>query len=268
MASGHLFDLSGRVALVTGGNSGLGLGFAEGIARCGGDVVIWGRRLDANARAAETLAGFGARVHHQSVDVSDEAAVIAGFAEAVEVMGRVDCVVANAGVFTTGERYHELPAAHWHKVLAIDLHGAHFTLQAGIRHMLARKEAGDPGGSLLVCGSLTSRYGVPRSESYAAAKGALASIVRCIAAEYGNDGIRANIVLPGFIRTDAYRRDAKTGASTADQFTAVLEERTPIPRWGYPADFRGVAAYLMSDAAGFHTGDVITIDGGWSSSVF
>jgi NAD(P)-dependent dehydrogenase (short-subunit alcohol dehydrogenase family) len=222
-------------------------------------VVVWGRRADANARAAEHLASFGVRVHHRAVDVTDEGAVSAGFADAVEVMGRLDCVVANAGIMTTGERYHEMPAASWHKVLAINLHGAHYTLQAGIRHMLARKEAGDPGGSLLVNGSLTTRYGVPRSENYAAAKGALASVVRCIAAEYGRDGIRANIVLPGFIRTNAF---------SGDQFTKILEERAPIPRWGYPADFAGIAAYLMSDAASYHTGDLITIDGGWSSSVF
>jgi NAD(P)-dependent dehydrogenase (short-subunit alcohol dehydrogenase family) len=260
MASASLFDLSGRVALVTGGNGGLGLGFAEGIARCGGAVVIWGRREDANARAAEHLATFGGRVHHRAVDVSDQAAVDDGFADAVEVMGRVDSVVVNAGVFTTGERYHEMPAASWDKVLAVNLHGAHYTLQAGIRHMLARKAAGDPGGSLLACGSLLTQFGVARSQNYAAAKGALASVVRCIATEYGRDGIRANIVLPGFVLTDAWGKDAK--------FTEILEERTPIPRWGRPADFAGIAAYLMSDAASFHTGDLITIDGGWSSSVF
>jgi NAD(P)-dependent dehydrogenase (short-subunit alcohol dehydrogenase family) len=132
-------------------------------------------------------------------------------------------------------------------------------MQAGIRHMLARKEAGDPGGSLLACGSLLTRFGVARAAHYAAAKGALASVVQCIAAEYGGDGIRANIVLPGFIQSNSF---------SDDRFTKMLEERTPIPRWGRPADLRGIAAYLMSDAASFHTGDLITIDGGWSSGVF
>jgi len=258
MVSRHLFDLSGRVALVTGGNSGLGLGFAEGIARCGGDVVIWGRKTDANVRAAEHLASFGRRVHHQLVDVVDEDAVHAGFAEAVRVMGRIDCVVANAGVLSKGGAYHEMPARVWHELLAVNLHGAHYTLQAAIRHMLDRKAAGDPGGSLLACGSLTTRYGVAQSEHYAASKAALASVVRCIAAEYGRDGIRANIVLPGFFQS---------GSMPPDRFTKMLEERCPIPRWGKPADLSGIAAYLMSDAASYHTGDLITIDGGWSSSV-
>jgi NAD(P)-dependent dehydrogenase (short-subunit alcohol dehydrogenase family) len=264
MAPKHLFDLSGKVALVTGANSGLGLGFAEGIARCGGDLIVWGRRADANARAADHLKSFGGRVHHRAVDVSDEDAVKAGFIDALDVMGRIDCVIANAGMMPTMERYHEMPAASWHGLLAVSLHGAHYTLQEGIRHMLARKEAGDPGGSLLVCGSLSTRLGVPRIENYAAAKGALASVVRCIAAEYGADGIRANIVLPGFIRTG----DATPESEPNHPYTKMLEERTPIPRWGYPADFAGIAAYLMSDAASFHTGDLITIDGGWSGSVF
>lgn len=264
MATGHLFDLQGRVALVTGANSGIGMGFAEGIARCGGDVIVWGRREDANAEAAEHLRSFGVRVHHRSVDVADEDAVAAGFTDAVKVMGRVDCVVANAGIMPTHERYHEMPTASWHKVLAVNLHGAHFTLQAGIRHMLTRKEAGNPGGSLLVCGSLSTQLGVPRIENYAAAKGALASVVRCIAAEYGRDGIRANIVLPGFIHTGGF---AKQPAAD-NPFTQMLEDRAPIPRWGFPADFAGIAAYLMSAAASYHTGDIITIDGGWSSSVF
>jgi NAD(P)-dependent dehydrogenase (short-subunit alcohol dehydrogenase family) len=264
MGASDLFDLTGRVALVTGANSGLGLGFAEGIARCGGDVVVWGRREDANRQAAEHLAGFGVRVHHRSVDVADEAAVRAGFADAIEAMGRVDCVIANAGMMPTFERYHEMPASSWHGLLAVSLHGAHYTLQEGIRHMLARKDAGDPGGSLLVCGSLTARYGVPRIENYAAAKGALASVVRCIAAEYGADGIRANIVLPGFIRAGETTRESEPD----HPHTKVLQERNPIPRWGYPADFAGIAAYLMSGAASYHTGDLITIDGGWSGSVF
>lgn len=264
MAPKNIFDLGGKVALVTGANSGLGLGFAEGIAQCGGDVVVWGRREDANAAAAEHLRQFGGRVHHRAVDVSDEAAVKAGFVDAIQTMGRLDCVIANAGLMPTMERYHEMPAASWHGVLAVNLHGAHYTLQEGIRHMLARKEAGDPGGSLMVCGSLSSRLGVPRIENYAAAKGALASVVRCIAAEYGRDGIRANIVLPGFIVTGG----VTAGSEPDDAYTKMLEERTPIPRWGYPRDFAGIAAYLMSDAASFHTGDLITIDGGWSGSVF
>jgi NAD(P)-dependent dehydrogenase (short-subunit alcohol dehydrogenase family) len=264
MARKNLFDLSGKVALITGANSGLGYGFAEGIAQCGGDVVIWGRREDANAAAAEQLAQYGTRIHHRSVDVSDEDAIKAGFKDAVEAMGRIDCVIANAGFMSAAVPYHEMSPADWHGLLAVSLHGAHYTLQEGVRHMLARKEAGDPGGSLLVCGSLTSKYGVPRIENYAAAKGAMLTVVRCIATEYGRDGIRANIVLPGLVLTHGQTKEDEA----SNPFTKMLQERCPIPGWGYPEDYGGIAAYLMSDAARFHTGDVITIDGGWSAAVF
>ena len=264
MPAKNLFDLTGKVAVITGANSGLGLGFAEGIAQCGGDVVIWGRREDANAKAAEHLAQYGTRVHHRSVDVSDEAEVIAGFADAVAVMGRVDCAIANAGMMPTMEAYHEMPQSSWHGLLAVSLHGAHYTMQQAIRHFLERKAQGDAGGSIMVCGSLSTRYGVARIENYAAAKGALASVVRCISTEYGRDGIRANIILPGLIRTG----DATKEGEKDHPYTAMLEERCPIPRWGYPEDFHGIAAYLMSDAASYHTGDLITIDGGWCGSVF
>jgi NAD(P)-dependent dehydrogenase (short-subunit alcohol dehydrogenase family) len=264
MASKNLFDLTGRVALVTGANSGLGFGFATGIAKCGGDVVVWGRRHDANVAAAERLAAYGGRVHHRSVDISDETAVRAGFADAIETMGRIDCAVANAGMFPTMERYHEMPAESWHGLLAVSLHGTHYTMQEAIRHFLARKEQGDAsGGSILVCGSLATKYGVPRIENYAAAKGALGPVVRCIAAEYGGDGIRANVVLPGFVRTQGATKETEADSP----MTKTLAERCPIPGWGYPEDFEGIAAYLMSDAARYHTGDLITIDGGWTSSV-
>jgi NAD(P)-dependent dehydrogenase (short-subunit alcohol dehydrogenase family) len=260
----NLFDLSSRVALVTGANSGLGFGFAEGIAQCGGDIVVWGRREHANAEAAEKLAEYGVRVHHQSVDVADEAAVRAGFAAAVAAMGRIDCVIANAGMLSDTVPYHERTTESWHRLLAVNLHGAHFTLQEAVRHMLSRAEAGDPGGSLLICGSLTTAYGVPGIQHYAAAKGALGVVSKCIAVEYGRAGIRCNVVLPGFILTGG-----KTKEDEADEpLTEMLRERTPIPRWGYPEDFGGLAAYLMSDAASFHTGDFITIDGGWTAGVF
>lgn len=264
MSRRSLFDLSGRVALVTGGNSGLGYGFAEGVARCGGDLVLWGRREDRNAEAAEKLAAWGGRVHHRSVDIAEEEAVKAGFADAVAAMGRIDCVIANAGMLPDHTPYHERTAESWQRLLAVNLHGAHFTLQAGIRHMLERAEAGDPGGSLLVCGSLATRLGVPGIEHYCASKGALGIVAKSIACAYGKHGIRCNVVLPGSIMTD--------GMAITDEEahprTAKIRDGTPIPRWGYPGDFGGIAAYLMSDAAAFHTGDFITIDGGWTAGVF
>lgn len=257
------FDLTGKVALVTGANSGLGFGFAETIAQCGGDIVVWGRREQANERAAERLSEYGVRVHHQSVDVADEAAVRNGFDDAVAAMGRVDSVIANAGMHPDFAPYHERTAESWHKLLAVNLHGAHFTLQAGIRHMLARAEAGDPGGSLLICGSLTTKLGLGGIEHYGASKGALGVVAKSIATEYGRQGIRCNVVLPGYIVAgESPREDVE-----AYPFTDGLRERNPIPRPGFPDDCGGIAAYLMSDAASYHTGDFITIDGGWTAGV-
>lgn len=264
MTRKNLFDLSGRVALVTGANSGLGLAFAEGIAQCGGDIVIWGRRAEANAAAAERISALGVRVHHKSVDVADEAAVREGFADAVDTMGRIDCVIANAGSLPDNMPYHERTTESWNALLAVNFHGAHFTLQEGVRHMLKRAEAGDPGGSLLVCGSLTTKFGVPGIEHYGSAKGALGIVAKSIASAYGRQGIRCNVVMPGFILTGEQTEEDED----SNPMTAMLRERTPIPRWGYPEDCAGIAAYLMSDAASFHTGDFITIDGGWTAGVF
>jgi NAD(P)-dependent dehydrogenase (short-subunit alcohol dehydrogenase family) len=260
VATSDLFDLTGKVALVTGGNSGLGLGFATGIAKCGGDVVIWGRRPEANAAAAEVLLGCGAgRVFTQSVDVAVEDEVVAGMAVAAEEMGRIDCVVQNAGVANQAPT-HEMTADIYHHLLATNQHGGFFTLREAVRHMKARAEAGDPGGSILVCGSLTQFTGQPELIHYAAAKGAMECMMRTVAVEYGQYGVRANMVCLGYLYTPLYGGLPKE----AFPFDAMLRERNPIRRWGEASDVEGIAAYLMSDAASYHTGDVIVIDGGTS----
>lgn len=257
----HPFDLTGKVALVTGANQGLGLGFAEGIARAGGDVVIWGRRADANAAAAERLRAHGTRVLAQQVDVADEAQVVQGIADAVAGMGRLDCVVANAGMNSSPDSFVDLDSEMWHGLLAVNLHGAYYTLREAVRHMVARAEAGDPGGSLITCGSLTVVSGVPLIQHYAAAKGALAAVTRSLAVEYGGKGIRANMILPGRIATGL-------GGPKDEARQRALEEgmawTNPIPRIGTPEDCAGIVVYLMSDAAAYHTGDLIAVDGGLS----
>jgi NAD(P)-dependent dehydrogenase (short-subunit alcohol dehydrogenase family) len=256
----HPFDLTGKVALVTGGNNGLGLGFATGIAQAGGDVVVWGRRADANAAAVEALREHGVRILARQVDVSDEEQVVRGMREAVDELGRLDCVVANAGINIRPPSFLDLSSDIWHRLLATNLHGAYYTLREAVRHMVERAEAGDPGGSLVVNGSLTVVAGVPTIQHYAAAKGALASVVRCIAVEYGRQGIRANMILPGRIATDL------GGRKTPEERRAVEEAMrdNPIPHVGTPEDCAGIVVYLMSDASRYHTGDLITVDGGQS----
>lgn len=256
------FDLTGKVALVTGGNSGLGLAYATGIAKAGGDLVIWGRRAKQNERAAEALRAHGAEVLAQAVDVSDESQVVEALAEAVVARGRLDCVIANAGISSRPPSFHELDSAMWHQLLATNLHGAFYTLREGARHMVERAEGGEPGGSLIACGSLLALIGVPRLEHYGAAKGALLSVVRCLAVEYGGYGIRANMIAPGYFES-SLKRDEEVVRERAEQ----MRDRNPIPRPGYGPDLEGVAVYLTSDASSYHTGDVLVIDGGMSIAI-
>jgi NAD(P)-dependent dehydrogenase (short-subunit alcohol dehydrogenase family) len=258
MAKG-LFDLSGKVALVTGGNSGIGLGFARGIARHGGEVVIWARNVEKNAQAKAELEGHGVRVTTQQVDVSSRDEIVAGYERLIAEHGRVDCVFANSGRPSrnmTGSVLN-LDPEEWHDLLAVNLHGAFFTLQEGARQMVKRAEAGDPGGSLVACGSLSMFHGVAGIANYAASKGAMGAVIRTMAAELGRYGVRANTVAPGYIKTGIGE-----GSAMIEKVDAFFASKTPIPRPGLPADFEGVAAYLCSDASSFHTGDTIVIDGG------
>ncbi len=198
----NLFDLTGKVVLATGGLSGIGLGFLQGCAKQGADVVIWDRRDDEHGSVATKLGLLGAsRVHCERCDVSCEDAVDAAFAATLAAMGRVDCVFANAGISGRVPSFTELDSETWHHLLGINLHGAFYTLRAAARHMKARAEAGDPGGSLVACGSLSIFHGLVGMEHYAAAKGALLAMVKSLAVEMGPFGVRANMLVPGFILT-------------------------------------------------------------------
>ena len=253
----NLFDLTGKVALVTGANAGLGLGFADALARAGADVVIWGRRPDRNAQAAEGLKKHGGRVHAQAVDVTAEAQVIAAMAEAVERMGRLDCVVANAGVASQAP-FTEMTGEVWHGLLATNQHGAFYTLREAARHMTARARAGDPGGSLILNGSLSIFKGVPTMGHYAAAKGALNALSRTMAVELGPHGVRVNVLAPGFIVSEMTGQDPELLRAISEQVSAT----TPLGRVGYPEDLAGVVVYLASDASRYHSGDTLVVDGG------
>jgi NAD(P)-dependent dehydrogenase (short-subunit alcohol dehydrogenase family) len=255
------WDMSGKVVVVTGGNAGIGLGFARGIARAGGDVVIWGRRREKNEAAAAQLGEFGTRVMTHEVDVSEEPRVIAAMAEAVKQMGRVDGVIANAGIMTHAGSFLEMTSETYHGLLAINQHGAMYVAREAARHMKARYDAGDPGGSILFCASLSALTGTVGMQHYNAAKGALASMARGIAVEMGRYGIRCNTVCPGYTISETVV-DPGPDAPLGKQ----VRERTPIPRFGTPEDFEGIAVYFMSDASRFHTGDLVKVDGGWMAN--
>lgn len=249
----NLFDLTGKVALVTGANSGLGFGFAEGLARAGSDLVIWGRRADANERAAEKLRALGVRVHARSVDVSDEGAIVAGVAEAIEAMGRIDTVVANAGI-ASQKPFIDMDAQTYHGLINVNQHGVVFTLREVARHMVDRGE----GGSLILCGSGSIFQGVPTMTHYGAAKGALNSLAKGIASELGPHGIRCNVIAPGFIITEMTMADPAVG----EMIAGMVAAKAPIGRAGQPEDLWGAVVYLASDLSRYHTGDTLIVDGG------
>jgi len=252
------FDLSGKVALVTGGNGGIGLGMAEALAEAGANVCIWGTNAGKNEAAKTRLAATGRRIEALVVDVSDEGAAEAAMAETVKRLGRVDACFANAGVTGRAKSMFELDGKEWRRVLAVNLDGAFFTLRAAARHMVARAEKGDPGGRLVGIASLAARSGAARNEHYAATKGGLVAMLKATAVEFARYGITANAILPGWIETEM---TAPTFAN--EKFAANVMPRIPLRRWGKPEDFGGIAVYLASAASAFHTGDEILIDGGY-----
>jgi NAD(P)-dependent dehydrogenase (short-subunit alcohol dehydrogenase family) len=255
-----MFNLGGRVVLVSGGNAGIGLGFARGIVRAGGDVVIWGRRAEKNGEAAKALAEFGGRVLTQVVDVSDEMRVVDAMAEAVEEMGRLDGVISNAGVMRNEGSFAAMSSEAWHSLLAINQHGAFYTAREGARHMKRRHDAGDPGGSLLFCASLSALTGSPGMQHYNAAKGAIVAMSRGIAVEGGRYGIRSNVVCPGHTVSET--------VNLPEDHPVMQHVRryNPMGRMGTPEDFEGIGVYFMSDWSRFHTGDVVIVEGGWMAN--
>lgn len=253
------FDLKGKVALVTGGNRGIGLGMATALAQSGADIVIWGSSEAHNLAAEGLLSQFGTRVLAQRVDVSDEAAVVAAMAEAVGALGRVDTVIANAGIGGGARSFAEMSVEIWRKVMSVNLEGAFFTCREACKHMIARAANGDPGGSIAVTASLAAIEGAARNEAYAATKGGVISMMRSIAVEHARYGVRANAILPGWIATDM-----TAGAQASPAFAEKVIPRVPARRWGEPEDFGGIAVYLASDASKYHSGDTFVIDGAYS----
>lgn len=250
-----LFDLSGRVALITGGNSGIGLGMAEGLARAGAEVCIWGTNPDKNRAASDRLRAHGTRVESFLCDVGDEDAVEDTFQQTLQTFGRVDACFANAGVSGMAPSFAEMATEEWRRVLRINLDGAFFTLRAAARHMSGREGP----GSLVATSSLAAIEGQPRGEHYAATKGALVAMIKALAVELARHDVRANAVLPGWVETPL-----ASPLLDWDRFQEKVLPRVPARRWGVPDDFAGIAVYLASDASAYHTGDLIVIDGGYS----
>lgn len=250
------FDLTGKVSLVTGGNGGIGFGMADALAEAGAGVCIWGTNAQKNAAALAKLRRHGGKAESMLVDVADEAAVDAAFAETVKLFGKVDNCVANAGVSGRGTRsFMEMTTEEWRRVLSVNLDGVFFTFRAAARHMAPRGE----GGSLVAMASTAAIEGAARSEHYAASKGGVVSMVRALAVELARYKITANSILPGWIETAM-----TANAFGNEKFRANVMPRIPHRRWGVEEDFGPMAVYLASDATRYTTGQSFVIDGGYT----
>ena len=256
-----IFDLTGRVAVITGGNGGIGLGIAQALAAAGCNVSIWGRNADKNKAAAATMAGAKGKIDTRVCDVSDAASVKAAMAATLDSFGRVDGCFANAGIGGGGRRaFIDRTEEEWRTMFATNLDGVFHVFQAAARHMTERAAAGDPFGRLVATSSLASMFGTARNEHYAATKAAINALCRALAVELARHGVTANAILPGWIKSDM-----TAGIMANDKFVANVMPRIPVRRFGEPSDFGGIAVYLMSKASSYHTADCFVIDGGYTA---
>jgi len=249
-----LFDLSGRVAIVTGGGSGIGRQMAEALAELGADVVLCARRPERCEQAAEELAALGVRSLGLRCDVSDRAEVDALVARTLAELGRLDIVVNNAGT-TWGAPAVEHPLEAWNKVLAVNLTGVFLVSQAAARAMIAR---GD-GGTMVNVAS-TAAFGALPPElmdavAYTAAKGGVVSLTRDLAVKWARHGIRVNALAPGWFPSEMSQ-------ALLDREAEGLLAEIPLRRFGGPDDLKGAIAFLASAASDFVTGQVVVVDGG------
>jgi len=250
-----LFDLAGRVALVTGGNGGIGLGMATGLAQAGAAIAVVGRNRGKGEAAVEQLRAHGVECAFVAADVTDEAECRRMVRETVERLGRLDIVVNNAGG-NIRKRPEAYAAAEWHQVMDTNLTSAFHASQAAYPELC---KAG--GGKIINIGSMTSIFGVAFAAAYAASKGGIVQLSKSLATAWAKDNIQVNAVLPGWIDTELTR----TARTQVEGLHERVVARTPAGRWGVPEDLAGVAVFLASAASDFVTGTAIPIDGGYSA---
>ena len=249
-----MFDLTGKVAVVTGGNGGIGLGMARGLAAAGAGIVVAARNREKSDAAVRDLQGRGANALALAVDVTQGADVTRMIEETVAKLGRLDILVNNAG---TNIRHplHELDEVDWHTVIDTNLSSAFLCCKA-VYPVMKRQGA----GKIINIGSMMSIFGASYAPAYAASKGGIVQLTKSIASSWARDNIQANAVLPGWIDTDLTRRAREVVPTLNDN---VLR-RTPVGRWGTIDDMSGIAVFLASPASDFVTGAAIPVDGGFA----
>ncbi len=252
----NLFDLSGRVAIITGGNGGLGLGMARGLVKAGANVAIWARNAEKNRDALAELAEFGGGASIAlACDVSQEYQIESAMAATLDKFGRVDACFANAGRAGQGAGVPDLTEEGWDAVMAVNARGPALTYKHVTRHMIERARNGDPGGKLIATSSGQSIMGVNRSSDYAAAKAALNGLTRGAAYELARHQITANALLFGYYETDIT-------AAADPKFAQWMEKRIPLRRPGDHAGLEGLAVFFASPHSDYITGQCLPVDGG------
>jgi 2-deoxy-D-gluconate 3-dehydrogenase len=249
-----LFDLGAKVAIVTGGNGGIGLGMARGLAEAGADIAVVGRNEAKSAAAVADIRTLGVRAISVVGDVTDKSAVAAMVERVQRELGRIDILVNNAGI-NIRKPPQALDIAEWDRVIATNLTSAFLCSQAVYPAM---KAVG--GGKIINIGSMMSIFGASFAPAYAASKGGIVQFTRACACAWAADNIQANAVLPGWIDTDLTKRAREEINGLHDRVLA----RTPAARWGAISDFAGIAVFLSSPASDFVTGTAIPVDGGFS----
>jgi 2-deoxy-D-gluconate 3-dehydrogenase len=254
----NLFDLSGRVAIVTGGNGGIGYGIAAGLAEAGAAVAITGRDIAKGEAAAEALRGAGAEALFVPNDVADKASNLRMVETVADRFGGVDILFNNAGLHVANAA-NVMTGEEWNADVSVNLTGAFLCCQAVYPAMVARG-----GGKIVNIASVGAFLGQPFAPNYAASKGGVISLTKALAVEWAEQNIQVNAIVPGLVLTEM----TGPGKQVAPEFDRMVKARTPAKRWGQPDDFRGVSVFLASEASDFVTGASIVVDGGYSLPLF
>ena len=249
--SAKIFDLSGHVALITGGNGGLGLAMAKGLTKAGASVAIWGRNAEKNATAVAELHALGGTAEAFTCDVTDAASCASAFAATIERFGSIDSMFANAGGSGVRGPFHKLSADDWRQSNDLNVASVVETFKLAIAHWLARKAP----GKLIVTSSIAGIMGLPMATPYSATKAAVQGLIRGLAIEYGRAGIQANAILPGFIETEM-------SLDTPQAFQDGAKRRAASGEIGQLEDMEGIAVFLASKESRFMTGQCLVLDGG------